>query len=117
MSGDRINILPGEVATAGGVVTTEAGEASAAIGPLFDSAHPAALGNPGFSTGPVLVRYCDELRDDFETTVRELDALGREIVLAAQAHQATDAENADGLSRVASALNGLGLPPVKQHQP
>lgn len=108
MSGDEIRIAPDQVASAGSMVTTEAAEARAAIAPLFDSAEPAAVGNRGFATGPKLVAFSDSVRSDFVSTIDELEATGNKIVTAAQSHQATEVDNAEGISRVATALNGLG---------
>lgn len=48
---DRIDIAPAEVQHAGDVVSTQVQEARAALIGPFDSARPAALGNPGFATG------------------------------------------------------------------
>lgn len=109
---DEIVIKPEHVKTAGSTVATEAGEARAAVALLFDSAGAAAMGNRGFATGPKLVAYNDDLQTDFTTAVSDLEATGNEIVRSAQLMQVMDAENAEGLSRVATALNGLGGDPL-----
>ncbi|MCG5432532.1 hypothetical protein LV457_09535 [Mycobacterium sp. MYCO198283] len=108
MSGDEIRITPEQVASAGSTVAAEAEEARSAVAPLFDSAEAAAAGNRDFATGPKLVACNDDLRAHFASTVDELQQTGDKIVAAAQAHQATEVDNAEGISRIATALNGLG---------
>lgn len=91
----------------------------AALVPLFDSAQPAASGNPGFVAGPKLVVLADGLKREMESTITRLAGTGNSIVSSAQAMYNADnthgmnidAENAEGVSRVATALNGLGKPP------
>lgn len=119
MSGDFVQIAPTEVKNAGSTLETEAATARAALVPLFDSAQPAASGNPGFVTGPQLVALADSLKREMESTITRLAGTGSAIVSSAQAMYDADntrgmnidADNAAGLSRVATALNGLGQPP------
>lgn len=119
MSGDYVQIAPIEVKNAGGAVEAEAAVARAALVPLFDSAQPAASGNPGFVTGPKLVALADALKREMESTITRLAGTGNAIVSSAIAMYNADnthgidadADNATGLSRVATALNGLGKPP------
>lgn len=117
MSGDYVQIAPIEVRNAGSTIEAEAAVARAALIPLFDSAEPAASGNPGLVTGPKLVAFADSLRRDMESTITRLAGTGNAIVTSAQAvynadnTHGIDADDATGLSRVATALNGLGKPP------
>ncbi|OBF17208.1 hypothetical protein A5725_24635 [Mycobacterium kubicae] len=119
MSGDFVQIAPAEVKNAGRTIESEAAAARAALVPLFDSAQPAASGNPGFVTGPKLVALADGLKREMESTITRLAGTGSAIVCSAQAiynadnthGMNIDSENADGISRIATALNGLGKPP------
>jgi hypothetical protein len=86
---------------------------------LFDSALPAASGNPGFVTEPRLVALADALKREMESTVTILAGTGSSIVSSAQAMYNADTSmewtstptNATGISRIATALTGLGKPP------
>lgn len=117
--GDGVEIRPHEVKTAGSTIEAEAAAARAAIVPLFDSAQPAAAGNPGFTTGQKLVALAASLEREMESTITILAGTGSSIVSSAQAlynadttyHMNIDADNATGISRIATALNGLGKPP------
>ena len=119
MSGDEVRIAPHEVKNAGSTIENEAAQARAALVPLFDSAQPAATGNPGFVVGPTLVALADSFKREMDSTITVLARAGRTIVSSAQGlHSADtthgmdiDADNATGVSRVATALNGLGKPP------
>ncbi|MEU7214796.1 hypothetical protein [Nocardia iowensis] len=113
MSGDEIVIKPEHVHSSGGAIETEAREARAALGPLFDSAQPAADGNKGFATGPKLVAYANSMKAEVEGTINEFATTAQQIVAAAQSMQAMDVDNATGVSRIATALNGLGQPPPR----
>jgi hypothetical protein len=109
--GDEINIAPDQVKGSGGTIHTDAEEARTALGPLFDSAQPAADGNPGFAAGAKLVTYAASLRKELAGTITELETTGKNIVASAQTMSATDQQTATGASRIATALNGLGKPP------
>lgn len=118
MSGDYVQIAPNEVKNAGSSIESEAATAWAALVPLFDSAQPAASGNPGFVTGPKLVALADALEREMESTITRLAGTGNAIVSSAKAMYYADnthgidadTDDATGLSRVATALNGLGKP-------
>ncbi|MEV6561516.1 type VII secretion target [Nocardia sp. NPDC051756] len=108
---DEINIAPGEVKQSGSTISTEATEARTALKAMFDSAQPAADGNKGFASGPALVTYSNGLKTEMEGTITDLETTGQKIVAAAETLQGMDVDNATGISRVATALNGLGKPP------
>lgn len=105
--GDRVSIRPTDVASTGGRVKSDSQEARRALVGLFDSAKPAADGNSGFATGPSLLRFVTGLRGEFNSTINELDTTATKIVDAARTVASTDAETAEGLSRIVSSLNGL----------
>ena len=60
--GDEINIAPDQVKGSGGTIHGEAEEARTALGPLFDSAGPAADGNLGFASGAKLVAFTASMK-------------------------------------------------------
>ncbi|MFD3705002.1 hypothetical protein ACFWUP_17850 [Nocardia sp. NPDC058658] len=107
---DKIDIAPDQVITSGGLLTTEADEATAALAPMFDSAEPAQNGNPGFETGAKLVALASLLKTELTDSITDLATAGQNIVTAANQLQNMDAGNATGISRIATALNGLGRP-------
>ena len=78
---------------------------------MFDSAKPASDGNPGFATGPELVAFAESLRTEIDGSITDLVTMGQQIVAAARTLHTTDVDNAIGISRIATALNGLGAPP------
>lgn len=110
--GDGIDIEPDEVKTSGGTMKTEASEARSALTALFDSAQPAASGNKGFTTGPKLTALATLLKGELNDTIDELETTGGNIVASAQGVSATDDDTAEGASRIATALNGLGKQPA-----
>ncbi|QKT07059.1 hypothetical protein HUN08_07505 [Gordonia sp. X0973] len=109
---DRIEIRPTEVKNAGGTVNTEASEARGALAGLFDSAEPAAAGNPGFAAGPKLVAFNTLMKGEISSTIDDLSATADAIVASVEAIEQTDGQTAEGISRIASALNGLGKAPL-----
>lgn len=96
MSGDYAQIAPNEVKNAGSTIETEAAAARAALVPLFDSAQPAASGNPGFVAGPKLVVLADGLKREMESTITRLAGTGNSIVSSAQAMY--NADNTHGMN-------------------
>ncbi|MDP7703698.1 MULTISPECIES: hypothetical protein [unclassified Mycobacterium] len=116
---DGVQIEPSEVKNAGKTIETESAQARGALVPLFDSARPAASGNLGFATGAKLVALADLLKREMDSTITILDGTGHAIVSSAQAlynadnthGMNIDTDNATGISRIATALNGLGKPP------
>ncbi|MDL9947995.1 type VII secretion target [Gordonia sp. ABSL11-1] len=109
---DRITIDPASVRATGSRVDAEAGEARAALTGLFDSARPAADGNPGFATGPHLTAFARSLRSELETTIDDLSDTAHNVVNGAKTIERTDGDTAEGLSRLVTALNGLGHQPL-----
>ncbi|MGC4961702.1 type VII secretion target [Gordonia sp. DT218] len=109
---DRITIDPGAVRNAGAAIDAEAGEATAALTALFDSAHPAAEGNVGFATGAKLIAFADDLRSELDATISELSTTAHKIANGATQLERTDADTAEGISRIATALSGLGNDPL-----
>ena len=109
---DRIDINPSGVKNAGAIIENEAGEARAGLLALFDSAQPAADGNDGFATGPALVAFANSMRSELDSTINELLSTGQLIVAAANRIESTDDATAEGISRIATSLNGLGNQPL-----
>ncbi|WP_157890761.1 hypothetical protein [Mycolicibacterium goodii] len=58
---DDIHIRPEEVKNSGELIDDKAEEARARVMTLYDSGAIAHEGNPGFSTGPALLAYCNSM--------------------------------------------------------
>ena len=112
MTDRRIDINPSGVKNAGAIIENEAGEARTGLIALFDSAQPAADGNDGFATGPALVAFANSMRSELDSTINELQSTGQRIVSAANRIESTDDATAEGISRIATSLNGLGNQPL-----
>ncbi|MDL9936045.1 hypothetical protein QSJ18_04770 [Gordonia sp. ABSL1-1] len=109
---DRIEIEPTAVKSAGGIISSEADEARRALIALFDSAQPAAAGNQGFDTGAKLAIFARMCESEINSTINDLVAVGNRIVSLASRIQAADGDTTEGISRVATALNGFGKSPL-----
>jgi len=112
MSSDDININPNAVKSSGQQLATLASNAKTQANSYFTSQTAAAQGNPGFASGPALVRYADILHSQMNGFIDDLDSNGNKICAAAQSVQTTDADTAEGYSREMSALNGLSQPAI-----
>ncbi|MCX5042117.1 type VII secretion target [Aldersonia sp. NBC_00410] len=107
MSAPNVDIRPEDVAGSGAAVTTGASDAKAAVAGRFDSGQAAADGNPGWRTGPALVEFMASFEREMNDALDSLKTMGDKIVVAAQNYAAVDGRNAEALSRIVTALDGL----------
>lgn len=110
MSDDDLNIEPDAVASSGQKLADLASTAKAQNATYFTSQHPAAAGNPGFTSGPALVGFADVVHAQMDGYVDELAHNGTQIIESARSVTRVDDDTANGFNREMSALNGLASP-------